>query len=309
MEDGRENMAASALYAMWDEATRPLDEMLTAGATSLGFPLAQRDPTTSALPLINKPSEPFLLIFGYIAAVMLWRSALVASGKGGAASKAGAKKKSTKFEPTFQNLLVVGHNVFLTLLSTYMFVGVVSEAVKNRYSLFLNGYSPKETQMAWYIYVFYVSKFYEFLDTFIMLWKGNVQQVSFLHVYHHATIAPIWYLIAKMAPGGEAYWSAAANSLVHVVMYTYYCCAALKVDKKYLQWAKYLTQFQMAQFAMNMVQAAVDLTFDSPYMHSLTHLLFYYMITLLFLFGSFYINKYNKGGAKKPPSGKGAKAA
>ena len=299
---------ASEVYAMWDEATRPLDEWLTAGATSLGFPLAHRDPTTSAMPLINKPSEPFLLIVGYIAAVMLWRAALVASG-GGAAGAAGKKPKakSTKFEPTFQNLVVVGHNVFLTLLSAYMFVGVVTEAVRNKYGIFLNGYNPKETQMAWFIYVFYVSKFYEFLDTFIMLWKGNVAQVSFLHVYHHATIAPIWYVIAKMAPGGEAYWSAAANSLVHVIMYTYYCCAALKVDKKYLTWAKYLTMFQMAQFAMNMVQAAVDITFDSPYMHSLTHLLFYYMITLLFLFGSFFVNKYIKGGAKKPT--KGAKAA
>lgn len=66
--------------------------------------------------------------------------------------------------------------------------------------------------MAHYIWVFYVSKIYEFLDTFIMLLKNNLKQVSFLHVYHHATISFMWWMIAHRAPGGDAYFSAALNS-------------------------------------------------------------------------------------------------
>jgi hypothetical protein len=73
-----------------------------------------------------------------------------------------------------------------------------------------------------YAWVFYVSKIYEFLDTFIMLLKNNLKQVSFLHVYHHATISFMWWMIAHRAPGGDAYFSAALNSWVHVCMYTYY---------------------------------------------------------------------------------------
>lgn len=97
-----------------------------------------------------------------------------------------------------------------------------SKAYKNGYSVWGNAYNPKETAMAHYIWVFYVSKIYEFLDTFIMLLKNNLKQVSFLHVYHHATISFMWWMIAHRAPGGDAYFSAALNSWVHVCMYTYY---------------------------------------------------------------------------------------
>lgn len=65
-----------------------------------------------------------------------------------------------------------------------------------------------------FIYIFYISKLYEFLDTAIMLLKGNLQQVSILHVYHHATISFIWWMITHTAPGGDAYFSAALNSFV-----------------------------------------------------------------------------------------------
>jgi elongation of very long chain fatty acids protein 4 len=38
--------------------------------------------------------------------------------------------------------------------------------------------------------------------------------VSVLHVYHHATISFIWWMITYTAPGGDAYFSAALNSFV-----------------------------------------------------------------------------------------------
>jgi len=36
----------------------------------------------------------------------------------------------------------------------------------------------------------------------IMLLRFSVRQVSFLHVYHHATITLIWWFITFSAPGG-----------------------------------------------------------------------------------------------------------
>ena len=48
-----------------------------------------------------------------------------------------------------------------------------------------------------------------------------------LHVYHHASISFIWWMITHTAPGGDAYFSAALNSFVHVLMYTYYLLAIL----------------------------------------------------------------------------------
>lgn len=36
-----------------------------------------------------------------------------------------------------------------------------------------------------------------------MLLKGNLNQVSVLHVYHHISISCIWWVIAYAAPGGD----------------------------------------------------------------------------------------------------------
>jgi elongation of very long chain fatty acids protein 4 len=108
----------------------------------------------------------------------------------------------------------------------------------------------------------------------IMVLKRNTRQITFLHVYHHSSIALIWWIIAYHAPGGEgrtdccngstlcrqvvndiltdlisklwifaAYFSAALNSGVHVFMYLYYFLAAVlrgneKVRRKYLFWGR-----------------------------------------------------------------------
>jgi hypothetical protein len=36
-----------------------------------------------------------------------------------------------------------------------------------------------------------------------MILKRNVRQVTLLHVYHHVSIAIIWWMIAHQAPGGD----------------------------------------------------------------------------------------------------------
>src|SRR5947209_12697367 len=66
--------------------------------------------------------------------------------------------------------------------------------------------------MAKYIWLFYVSKTFEFMDTFIMVLKKNNHQISFLHVYHHFSIFMIWWFVTFTVPNGESYFSAALNS-------------------------------------------------------------------------------------------------
>ena len=44
---------------------------------------------------------------------------------------------------------------------------------------------------------------YEFMDTLIMILRKKNAQLSFLHVYHHAsTFAPCWWAAVNFAPGG-----------------------------------------------------------------------------------------------------------
>ena len=39
--------------------------------------------------------------------------------------------------------------------------------------------------VAWYIWLYYAQKYWEYLDTLIFAMRGSLRQLSFLHVYHH----------------------------------------------------------------------------------------------------------------------------
>ena len=214
------------------------------------------------------------------------------------------------------------HNVNLTLLSLYMLVEILRQAYIHHYSLFGNGvdHSPAGYGMARILYIFYLSKTLEFLDTVIMCLKKNFHQVTFLHMYHHASIFVIWWVIVYFAPGGEAYFSAALNSAVHVVMYGYYLWstyAGRVPEGKRPSWThpafykRYITMMQMTQFAVMMLQASYDLLFPSAYPRFCVWILFGYMWTMLALFGNFFVQSYIRGGRKSAtatPYNGGAKA-
>lgn len=204
------------------------------------------------------------------------------------------------------------HNAFLFALSAYMSFGIFITAVAAGYSLWNNPVGTgngHHWRMAKLIWLFYVSKLPEFGDTFLMVLKHNYHQISFLHLYHHSTIFVIWFIVANKAPGGEAYWSAMVNSGVHVVMYGYYFGTMLfetgKIRNFLLKFKFVITKGQMTQFAMNCVQSGYDLLVPAKtlYPPELIHLLFWYMLTLLALFGNFLI----KGQKSRQTAEKGGK--
>jgi len=114
--------------------------------------------------------------------------------------------------------------------------------------------------------VHYISKFIEFVDTFLMILRQSWAQISFLHVYHHASTALSWFLIMRYNPGSECYWVSFANSGVHVFMYSYYAFAAAGFSARnytFMKAAKpWITRTQMLQFVSFLVQAAY-LTFGT----------------------------------------------
>ena len=57
-------------------------------------------------------------------------------------------------------------------------------------------------QLAAAIWMFYFSKFIEFLDTLFFILRKKNNQVTFLHVYHHATMPFIWWIAIKWFAGG-----------------------------------------------------------------------------------------------------------
>ena len=215
------------------------------------------------------------------------------------------KFMSAPFKP---KTFAVIHNLNLTLLSAVMAVEIIRQAVTHQYSLFGNGvdHSSSGDGMARVLWLFYVSKVLEFIDTFMMAIKQNFRQITFLHLYHHASIFIIWWVIVYYAPGGEAYFSAALNSFVHVVMYGYYLWSTLTgrpagrprwTDAAFYR--PYITTLQMTQFTLMLIQATYDLFVPNPYPRFCVWILFLYMFTMLGLFANFFVQQYAKPAKNK----------
>ncbi len=83
--------------------------------------------------------------------------------------------------------------------------------------------------------------------------------MSFLHIYHHTTIAWAWWIALRYSPGGDIYFGALLNSAIHVLMYSYYAFALVKVR---CPWKRYLTQAQLLQFT-----SVVIYTIATAYSH------------------------------------------
>jgi hypothetical protein len=59
------------------------------------------------------------------------------------------------------------------------------------------------------------------------------------------------WTLTRWLPGGQESFGGTFNSLVHVIMYSYYFLAALGPHmQKYLWWKRYLTTFQMLQVSL-----------------------------------------------------------
>nr|ACK99719.1 delta-6 polyunsaturated fatty acid elongase [Lobosphaera incisa] len=283
-----------ALTAAWHKYDAIVSRFVFDGLRRVGLQEIQGHPSviTAHLPFIASPTPQVTFVLAYLLIVVC-----------GVAALRTRKSSAPREDPAWLRLLVQAHNLVLISLSAYMSSAACYYAWKYGYRFWGTNYSPKERDMGGLIYTFYVSKLYEFVDTLIMLLKGKVEQVSFLHVYHHASISTIWWAIAYVAPGGDAWYCCFLNSLVHVLMYTYYLLATLlgkdaKARRKYLWWGRYLTQFQMFQFVTMMLEAAYTWAY-SPYPKFLSKLLFFYMITLLALFANFYAQKHGSSRAAK----------
>ncbi|KAG5675219.1 hypothetical protein PVAND_005143 [Polypedilum vanderplanki] len=202
-----------------------------------------------------------------------------------------------------QKTLIV-YNFVQALFSLYLFIEAGRIGWFRHYSWRCQAvdYTNNELAVRMVIgtYLYYLSKFSEFFDTFFFVLRKKYDQVSTLHVIHHGIMPfSVWWG-AKFLPGGHSSFMAFLNTFVHFVMYTYYMLAAMgpKVQK-YLWWKKYLTLMQMAQFVAIFVHA-FQLFFHNPCNYPIV---FAYWIGghgvfFLILFMNFYKQAYLKKDKK-----------
>jgi len=146
----------------------------------------------------------------------------------------------------------------------------------------------------YWMYLFYLSKFYELIDTLILAFKKN--QLRFLHLYHHWITMSLCYVsLQTFIP---VQWIATTlNALVHIPMYYYYGISSMG---KTVWWKKYITKMQILQFIVDIIGSSYSYTYfhyEIPCSCTLKEYIFGQSIlwSFLFLFVNFYVKTYTSG--------------
>ncbi|KAF7545494.1 hypothetical protein G7Z17_g9135 [Cylindrodendrum hubeiense] len=107
--------------------------------------------------------------------------------------------------------------------------------------------------LAYYGWIFYLSKFYEVLDTFIILAKGKLS--STLQTYHHAgAMLSMWAGMRYMS--APIWMFVLVNSFIHALMYFYYTLTAFSIRVP-TPVKRTLTSMQITQFLVGASYAMV----------------------------------------------------
>mmetsp|Transcript_4227 Transcript_4227/g.4636 ORF Transcript_4227/g.4636 Transcript_4227/m.4636 type:complete len:283 (-) Transcript_4227:341-1189(-) len=151
---------------------------------------------------------------------------------------------------TFRTAVAL-HNAILAVFSFVTFVNALPIVVEHfvEHGVF-NSYCDSDgtlwgdAGLGGWATIFYISKYYEFIDSWILVMKGR--SPSTLQVYHHAgVVLSMWGAVASQ--GAWILIVVLLNSAIHTLMYSYYLVKTLYPKKK-IGAAKYLTTAQIVQF-------------------------------------------------------------
>ncbi|GAB5033393.1 gns1 sur4 family protein [Nannochloropsis oceanica] len=139
--------------------------------------------------------------------------------------------------------------------------------------------------------VYYLQKYFEYLDTYFFILRRSFRQVTFLHLFHHASITVIVGSLMPFDFGGDMYFPILANSLCHVAVYLHYFCTCLGLPS---WWSSHLASLQLLQFASIFLQSSLAF-YEGPSCGSPDFskiLMMVYMGSMLILFSDFFFKRY-----------------
>lgn len=99
-------------------------------------------------------------------------------------------------------------------------------------------------------------KVFDLLDTVFFALRKKRNQITTLHVVHHAIMPFTSFLTAKLALGAAPALTVILNTAIHTVMYYYYY---LSSTGQKVWWKKYMTVMQLVQFYIVGLQATICL--------------------------------------------------
>jgi len=208
------------------------------------------------------------------------------------------------------------YNFIQIYLCSYMTLEALILARRHNYVWFpwtqCNEFNFQQPVIANLIWVYYMSKMLDWLDTLFIILGNKPKQFSFLHVYHHTSVWFMNWLNLVINFDAEIFVSIAWNAFIHVIMYTYYLISmhmpkeknAVTGRAKYsVWWKQHLTSLQMTQF-LTMNLHGILILYNQCYQVTPrgTALYLGYIMSLFVLFMNFFIRAYclkGKKGKKK----------
>ena len=196
-----------------------------------------------------------------------------------------AKKEPTKID----SRIIAFYNISNSLINLYVVSGL-SKYVFN--STFGINVLPDDN-FKHYIYIHFLCKYLDFVDTIIMILKQNWNQVHFLQLAHHSTIGVVWHWLYYNAPMTSATWGfgAFANAFIHFLMYFHYFITSFGIKNPF---KSVMTSLQMTQFVICLFQSFYVMTLKNDLFYH-TFVQVFYMSSMLLLF---YIYVYMKPNPK-----------
>ncbi|KAH9523780.1 Elongation of very long chain fatty acids protein 4 [Bulinus truncatus] len=243
--------------------------------------MALADPRTEGFPLLDSPDKMLYLIGLYL--FVVWQG----------------PKWMVPYKPWNLKKPIIVYNFAMVLLSSFISISSIIGVYKaGGYSIFCDEMDKYQfsDESGFYVnvgWLFFISKLIEFLDTIFFILRKKNNQITFLHVYHHATMTVFTWLGVKFLPGGTNIIYPLINSFIHAVMYTYYGLSAFGPHMaKYLWWKKYLTRMQISQFVIFLSQGVLNAVYDCRFSKAFVYAVFIYTFTILLLFINFYVRAY-----------------
>ncbi|CAL1297620.1 unnamed protein product [Larinioides sclopetarius] len=149
-------------------------------------------------------------------------------------------------------------------------------------------FSQRFQHLGWLIFL---NKAFDLFDTVFFVLRKKQNQVTTLHVVHHALMPLFCWLGLRNLHFGGFYLAVGLgmNAVIHTFMYLYYGLSALGPNMtKYLWWKKYITILQIVQFAIFLVYMSIGFLNGCEQPGKMEITIFVFVSFMLVLFINFY---------------------
>lgn len=196
--------------------------------------------------------------------------------------------KELRINKSILKAISIVHNFALVVFSGWTFYSLAT-FLHTHDIVFASGHYFQNPEFVQLQYYFYLSKYYEFFDTFLLYLNGR--EPIFLQKYHHIGAVICWFLCFEYKV--DFMWMPTLlNSFVHTIMYSYYLCCLLKFNFvrifKQSITTMQLTQFIVLYSAFYFYYPPVETWFN----YGIITIFAIYGIGLIILFGDFYRRSY-----------------